>query len=78
MLVKGNVWVPDSSFEADLWRLEWVVGWKDKEEFEFSALLELLVTHAIVKSGGCQPDMESLLVHPLRYSSCGRFPRQQG
>jgi hypothetical protein len=38
MLIKGDVWMPNSRLEADLWRLEWVVGWENEEKLKLSTL----------------------------------------
>jgi hypothetical protein len=49
MLVEGHVRVPNSCLEVDLGRLEGVVGGKDEEELEFTALEKKSVS-ALIKT----------------------------
>jgi hypothetical protein len=38
MLIEGDVGVPNSGLEADLGRLEWVVGWENEEKLKLPTL----------------------------------------
>lgn len=82
LVVVGNVRVVDLGLETETWRLEWVVGREDEEEFEVAALVRRLVRLKFRKAN--QKDVDLLhrrtgLGRPSRSPTCaGRHHRVTG